>query len=50
VKIAVLLPAAVAAVTALAVGLKVVLARRRASNVRLSGGRKSLVLNLFDRA
>jgi hypothetical protein len=49
VKIAALLPAVVVVVTVLAVGLKVH-ARRRAANVRLSGGRKSLVLNLFDRA
>lgn len=48
-KIAALLPAVVLAVGALAVGLKVH-ARRRAANTRVSGGRKSLVLNLFDRS
>jgi hypothetical protein len=50
VKIAVLLPAVVVAVTAVVMGLKLHARRRAAAKVRLSGGRKSLVMNLFDRA
>jgi hypothetical protein len=42
------LPAVVLAAAAVFVATKVH-ARRRAGRLKLSGGRKSLVLNLFDR-
>lgn len=48
-RFAALLPVIVVAVGALAVGLKVH-ARRRAARLKVSGGRKSLVMNLFDRS
>jgi hypothetical protein len=43
------LPVVLLAVAAVVVGAKLH-ARRQASKLRVSGGRKSLVLNLFDRA
>jgi hypothetical protein len=43
------LPIVVLAVAAVVVASKV-RARRQAAKLRVSGGRKSLVLNLFDRA
>jgi hypothetical protein len=43
------LPVVLLAVAAVVVGSKLY-TRRRASKLRVSGGRKSLVLNLFDRA
>jgi hypothetical protein len=43
------LPVVVLAVAAVVIASKAY-ARRRAAKVKVSGGRKALVLNLFDRA
>jgi hypothetical protein len=48
VTVSVLLPLVALAVAAVVIGAKVH-ARRRAARVKVSGGRKALVLNLFER-
>ncbi len=46
----VVVPIVVIAVAAVAIASKVVHARRRAAKLNVSGGRKSLVMNLFGRS